>query len=313
MRNLLRYLACGRCLRQACALLALAYTAALGAAPMVIIHGERPVAEEPKNAYKAELLTLLMEVTRPEFGDYQIQSYTNASSAKRQSLLISEGDQLNVLWASPGTPISKANVIEVSVDALRGLLGYRVCLTTQGNQAAWGAVKDLLSLNNIRIGQVDHWPDADVYRFNRIRLVGTPSFEGLFDMLSVDRFDCLPLGADEVETIYRARKALLPELAIEPSLLIYYQYPLYLYVSAKHPEIAQRLRRGFELIQRSGQFDQLFERYFRQDLAALKLPERRILCLKSPFMATDKQCLAPQDLSFYRRQPPFPLKRNTSP
>lgn len=282
-----------------CVLMAERGIAAVQPQPMVIIHGDLPPEEAPKNSYRAELYKLLMDVTRAEFGDYQIQSYTKATAARRQAQLISEGDQLNVHWTSPGTPIANANVIKIPIDIQRGLLGYRVCLTSAQNSTPWSSVVDLKSLAQVRIGQVDSWPDFDIYKFNHLNLVGTPSFDGLFEMLAANRFDCLALGVDEAGTIYRDKKAKYASLQMEESLMIHYDFPVYFYISAKRPDIAKRFRRGFEIIQRNGQFDALFDRYFVRDLAALKLSARHTICLKSPFIILAGQCQHPDSLPFY--------------
>lgn len=258
--------------------------------PMTVIHGDLPPDVAPKNAYRAALYTLLLEATRPEFGDYRLRSYFEAEAALRKALLLNEGVQLNIHFASPGTPVAAADVIQIPVDIQRGLLGYRVCLTTAQNSVPWGAVLDLKTLGSVRIGQVDSWPDFDIYKFNRLNLLGTPSFDGLFAMLSANRFDCLPLGVDEVGTLYREKKVKYANLRIEETLLIYYEFPTYIYVSAKRPDIAKRLSRGFEIIQKNGQFDKLYEQYIAQDLAALNLPARRIICLKSPYSSPAEQC-----------------------
>lgn len=284
-----------------CAVLIMSVAVAAPSSPMVIIHADLPPEQAPKNTYRAELYKLLLDVTRPEFGDYQLQSYTGAIAARRQALLMSDGSQLNVHWTSPGTPIAKADVIRIPVDIQRGLLGYRVCLTNAQTNVPWVGVVDLKSLGLVRIGQVDSWPDSDIYTFNSLNLVGTPSFDGLFEMLAANRFDCLALGVDEVGTIYREKKAKFANLRIEESLLIHYEFPIYIYVSAKRPDIAKRLRRGFEIIQHNGQFDGLFERYFARDLAALNLQSRRIICLKSPYIALAGQCQPQAALPFIRQ------------
>jgi hypothetical protein len=262
--------------------------------PMVIIHGDLPPERSPKNAYRAELYKLLLDATRAEFGDYQIQTYTASVAPRRQAILISAGNQLNVHWATPGTPIAKSKVIKIPVDIQQGLLGYRVCLTSSQTSASWAAALDLKSLALIRIGQVDSWPDDDIYKFNHFNLVRTPSFDGLFQMLAANRFDCLALGVDEVGTVYRDKKAQYTSLQIEPSILLHYEFPVYFYVSATRPDIARRFLRGFEIIQQNGQFKALFNRYFTQDLVALNLPARRIICLKSPYVGLAGQCQHPR-------------------
>lgn len=257
--------------------------------PMIIKYVDRGVLDS-RNAYKFELYKLLMESTRAEFGDYEFQAYASDPGAKRQSLLVTQGDQINLLWASPGTVIASAKVIPIPVDIVRGLLGYRICLINEDNQQQFYKIKDIDSLRSIHVGQVSLWVDGDIYNLNKIPLIQASSFEGLLGMLAANRVECLALGADEVSYVYRGEKAQAPKLAIEKSLLIYYDYPIYLYVSAKHPEIAKRIARGFQIIQSNGEFKRLFNKYFYEDLQTLDLKHRKIICLKSPFLLAKEQC-----------------------
>jgi hypothetical protein len=82
------------------------------------------------HAYKFKLIHRALELTREEFGDYQNIPYQGADlSQTRYAKLISEGEILNIAWGSPGTALAKANVITIPFDILKGLLGYRICLT----------------------------------------------------------------------------------------------------------------------------------------------------------------------------------------
>lgn len=277
------------------AIFTLVITAPADAARDLLIQGDLPVEKAPKNAYRAELYRLLMEVTKSEFGDYEIQNYYDATASRRQAQLLSEGVRLNVHWASPGTPIANADVIEIPVDIQHGLLGYRVCLTTKHNATNWQNITDINSLSHLRIGQMDSWPDYEVYKHNRVPVVGTPSFDGMFEMLAANRYDCLALGAEEVSVIYRDKLHLVADLRIEDRLLIYYDFPVYMYVSKKAPQLAKRIKRGFDIIQANGQFDRLFAQYFAKDVAALHLNTRHLVCLMSPYVK-GVQCENPRSM-----------------
>lgn len=261
------------------------------ATPTIIMLSDRDPTAEPKNAYRYELYKLLLDVTTAEYGEYRIQSSIILSSANRAAALITQGDQLNMQWASPGTPIAKARVIPIPVDIVFGLMGYRICITTDKGQQKLDSVNDLLSLQkNIRIGQGVDWSDADIYQSNAITVTKATTLDGLFGMLSANRIQCLALGADEVRTILKVRQASYPTLALEPKLIIYYDYPIYLYVSAKHPEIAARIKRGFEIIKNSGAFKRLFDRYYQKEIGFLHIKDRRLICINSPFSAKTDQC-----------------------
>lgn len=242
-------------------------------------------AKDARHAYKFHLIQEILEITRPEYGDFRIYSFADEASAKRQALLISEGRVLNLTWASPGTVIARAEVIAIPVDILQGLLGFRVCLINPDNYPA-----QVNSLHQLDIGQGLNWSDVEIYRYNQINVREAPSFEALFTMLAAKRFQCLPLGADEVVFTWREKKLDYPFLTIEPNLLLYYDHPVHLQVSKKHPELARRLALGLGKLQRSGRFQQLFSSYHRRDLELLALHQRRLICLLTPYLPSAGQC-----------------------
>lgn len=248
-------------------------------------------AQDLRHAYKFELIGKILEVTRPEYGDYEIARFSDEPSQKRQALLISEGKFLNLLWASPGTDIARADVVTIPVDILKGLLGYRVCLINPGN---FPDTEKLVSLKQLQIAQGLSWADNAIYKHNGIQPILAPTFEALFEMLAAKRFECVPLGANEIMFNWRAQQALYPLLAVEPNILIYYEYPIYLHVSKKFPELAQRVELGLKKLQRNGEFDRLFEQHHaNDDLTQLHLNQRKIFCLKSPYLPEQGQCEKP--------------------
>lgn len=242
--------------------------------------------KDARHAYKFELIRTILESTRAEYGDYIIIPFAEEPSAKRQSLLISEGKILNLLWAAPGTAIAKGDVISIPVDILRGLLGYRVCLINPAHFPS-GPIE---SLNQLQIGQGLNWADVEVYKYNGITPKQGSSFESLFDMLAAKRYHCLPLGADEAMYTWREKKALYPFLTLEPNLLIYYEYPIYLHISKQLPKLAERVALGLKKIQTSGEFERLFNQYHAADVEQLHLVQRKVFCLRSPYIADQHQC-----------------------
>lgn len=240
--------------------------------------------------YSYELMQLILEETKAEYGDYRIEAYVTELDAKRQAILLTQGDLINLSGNSSGTKVAGSESIQIPFDIYRGLLGRRVCLTTAGNNAHFDSVTDLNSLKNIRVGQSKGWSDIDIYNFNDLSLVLAPTFEGLLGMLVAGRFECLALGINEVGGIYESNRGKMPKLQIEKSLLLYYEYPFYFYISAKYPKIAERFKKGMEKIQANGDFDKLFSFYFRKNLEALNIKSRKVICLQSPFIDTKNQC-----------------------
>ncbi len=274
-----------------CGLSACVNAAAEPVAPMVVSYLKLKDYDAHYN-YRYQLIAQALEITRAEFGAYQIEPYKSQTSSSRYAQLLSEGEQLNLLWASPGTPTAKGDAIVIPIDIVKGLLGYRVCLINRDVYANLNFINDLPSFEQIKVGQAQ-WPDRAVYEFNHIAKVDSPSFSNLFKMLAAKRFDCIPLGIDEIERVYQDKKLQYPFLAIDSHLLIYYHYPVYFHVSKKHPALAERLSVGLKKMQRNGDFDRLFSRFHAENLARLELQKRRLLCLASPYPHASNQCIRP--------------------
>ena len=272
-------------------LIASGYASFAAAEPMVVSHLQ-PSGYDAHYAYRYQLIKDALEITRADYGDYQLRPYKSVTTSARNAQLMSEGQQLNVYWTSPGTPVASADVIEIPVDILNGLLGYRVCLTNQYAATDLSKVKDIQTLASIKIGQAQ-WSDRAVYRANHLAIVEAPSLDSLFMMLSAKRFDCIALGANEAVLIYETRKAQYPFLAIESHLLIHYDYPVYLYVSKKHPRLAQRMALGLKKMKSNGYFERLFYHYHAESLARLQLHKRNVVCLKSPYQQKQAECTLP--------------------
>ncbi len=254
-----------------------------------------PTGREFLHTYKVELIHQALEITRPEFGNYEVAAFKGESpNDQRRTVLINEGKLINLLWATSGSMISKGEVLEIPVDIFHGLLGYRICL----KNAAAGPLENVTSLQSlmkIKIGQSEEWPDVNIYRANNIKPVLTPGLSSLFEMLGYKRFDCLPLGANEVVHIYEEKKQQYPFLAIDDQLLIYYKFPIYFYVSKTHPEVAKRLELGLKKLQANGDFDAIFRKHHEHDLKILNLRNRHLVCLESPFIDERDQCKKPID------------------
>lgn len=263
----------------------------LVAAEPMIVRYHNSGQYDKHNAFQFELIHMALDITRAEFGDYQVKPYTSANTAKRQAILLAEGKLMNMHWASPGTPIAQqAEVIQIPLNILQGLLGYRICLINQESLAQFAAINNLTDLHHIRIGQGQDWTDTRVYHHNQVPVVEAPGLENLFPILASDRFDCLALGLNEVQFKYRLEKKRFKRLTIEPHLLLYYDFPTYLYVSRAEPLLAERMTRGLQQLEASGEFYRLFNQYFAADLAQLNLDKRKIICLKSPYLAQASQC-----------------------
>lgn len=265
-------------------------------------------------AFHFALVKAALEITRPEFGDYVINPYGLAPNAKRQAMLLTEGKLLNLQWASPGTPISQAEVIQIPFDFLQGTLGYRVCLINSHARVNLANINNPEGLREIRVGQGYDWVDAEMYRHNQVPVDLYPGLINLVRALGLNRIDCLALGVNEVQFKYEDLKAEYPFLKIDPSLILYYHFPVYFYVSKKHPLLAERMTLGLQKLQESGAYDVLFNEFYARYLKPLHLHDRKIICLVNPYLRSPNQCASPVEPPQLHNLDiqPSPLKENTT-
>lgn len=274
------------------------------ASPMQVSY-HRSEANDKQNRFQFNLIERAMEVTRPDYGEFVVRPYGGAPTAKRQAILLSEGKLMNIQWASPGTPIAQAEVIPIPVNILRGLLGLRICLINREQLPRFAQIQSLEDLRQIKIGQGQDWTDTLIYQLNRVPLFESAGLGQLFPLLATRRIDCLPLGANEIGVKYTELQPHHPNMVMEPQLLLYYNFPTYLYVSKRHPRLAERIAAGLQLMQTSGEYDRLFWRYFAPQLAPLNLGQRRIICLKSPYIPEAGQCTGAITLPDFTPPPGF--------
>lgn len=229
----------------------------------------------------AFLITAL-DHTVPAYGPYVIDSYSAAMSARREIDEVIAGRLSNVLASEPGHHELDAATIPIPIPIDRGLLGYRVALINEGQQAKFNAVHDLAGLRTLTVGQGQDWGDVPVYRLAGVPLVTASRYDLLFPMLADHRFDMFPRGVLEITRELKAFQTAFPQMRIESHLLIRYPYAQFFYVSKDAPVLAKRINDGLEAMLKDGSFDALFRAYFSRSIADLHLEQRVLIDLKNP-------------------------------
>lgn len=229
--------------------------------------------------YNYIVLKEALDLTVADFGPYEFKVGNYTSVAKRQAVLLNTGDLINVHWAPPDSEIAQVNSIEIPVDFMFGLQGYRVCLVNSLNQTPLSKVKSLEDLQKIKIGQGDNWTEKDIYAKNKVPIYLSPTIESLFPPLGLNRFDCIALGINEVRDLYNNYITKFDFLGIDDNIMIHYDFPITFYVSKSSPELAARLTEGMKRLKESGKLQELFNKY-HPNLAELKLENRKLICLK---------------------------------
>ena len=238
------------------------------------------------SVYELALLHEVLEQTRPDYGAYEEQPFTQSVSDARAYQLVIEGRLVNLLAAGVGQPPLEREMIPVTFPIDKGLLGWRVSSIDRRSQDRLSRVNSIEELRQFRVGQGSDWADVRVYEYNKIPVETATDFELLFPMLLHGRFDLFPRGLFEIHRELVAYGKRYPDLAIEQHLLLHYPFCDAYYVSRSAPHLAARLKAGLERMEADGSLDALLNKHFGQLLADLNLQQRVVIDLQNPFLPT---------------------------
>jgi len=174
--------------------------------------------------------------------------------------------------------------VKIPVD--KGLLGYRVFLIPAEQQARFSSVQSFEQLRQFSFGQQREWSDVAIYRAAGLDVVTGSSYEGLFRMLMLGRFDAFGRGVTEVSGELEHWRRDYPRMTIEQELLLYYPLPVYFWFprNADGRRHAQRVEEGMRAIVANGTLDRLFSEEYAAAIEKMSLDRRRVFRIANPLL-----------------------------
>ena len=265
------------------ALLACSGMAAAGAATGVV-YPQPEVALDSRYHYDWEVLRAALQKTERRFGPFTMRASGASMSPARvtEELLIPDG-RINLLVRATSRELERQFLpIRIPVD--RGLLGYRIFIVRADDLARFAGTRTLADLRRLRAGQGKDWADIAILEAAGLPVVAGSSYDGLFPMLKAGRFDYFSRAADEALREYDERHADLPELTVEPTLMLHYPLPRYFFVrrDAEGMRLAARIEAGLETMLRDGSLLALFQHYKGPLIERAGLRQRRLLRIPNP-------------------------------
>jgi len=273
---------CARAAMLAAALAALATVSSTeaavpqSAAPQTVTYPSAGAADDERGSYYVSLLKLALSKAD---GAFSVQPSKDSSLNQRVFIRLASGDGVDVVWA-PTTRQMERDLLPVRVTLDKGLLGWRVFLIRDSDQAAFAAVHTLEQLRALPAGLVGEWVDTEVLRANGLPVEDAMRYDSLFKMLSLQRFRYLPRGVGEIEAEARTHAAL--GLVIEPHLALHYPMCTYFFVASGNAVLAGQIELGLQRAQRDGSFERLFQQFNGDVIKAAKLDQRRVFELNNP-------------------------------
>lgn len=238
--------------------------------------------------YHWEILRTALEKTSAKWGPFEMVPSELMSERRQAYELKNPTGKLTVMYIGT-TPDFEKTLVPIRIPVDKNLGGYSVFLIRKEDQARLAAVRSLDDLRRFTYGLGLGWIDVDILRANKFYVITGSSYDGLFEMLSNRRFDILLRAAVEVLDEYDRRKASLPNLEIEESLILYYPLPMYFWFprTAEGRRLAARAEEGMRMMLADGTYDAIFDKYQRSKIERLRLKERRIFRIGNPYASPE--------------------------
>lgn len=256
-----------------------------------------------------ELIELALSLTEAEYGTV-VLSFSGEMVQGRAEQELKEGKRLHLVVFAP-SPERERDLLPVYFPLSQGLLGYRACIISNGQQTKFDQINTLQDWKraDLSVGQATHWPDVTILRQNNITVVTNPIYQLLFDMLRQQRFDCFARSFDELNRDLQNPSAI--DLVAESQLILHYPQLTMIFVSRSYPQLAERLEKGLALAWQRGLVQQHFQHYYGDIIEQMRCQQRRIIKLENPFLskqsqqALERYALLPEQL---QAKPPQPCK-----
>lgn len=235
-----------------------------------------------RDNYQFELLHLVLDKTRPVYGDYTLTRVSTFLTPARVRRELSRGKIFNV-QAAPWRPLTIKNsepAIRIDIDMTKGLMGYRQLVINSSDQPLFSTINQLNQLKEYVVGVGKGWVDAEIFNDNGFRVNSAANFETLLPMLASRRFDFISLSVIEAEQAIN-NSGFKGSMSIADGPLLYMPLPFVFYVSIHEPELAKRIHDGLKLSMADGSFDLLFDNHFSPYIQYIREHRNQFLILQN--------------------------------
>ena len=236
---------------------------------------------DPKQSYFVDLLTLTLEASKAQYGDYKLQPVNIEMAQARTSAMLKRNQYIDLTWRMTSQTLEQ-KLQAVYFPILKGLMGYRVFIVRKDHPAISNTNISLEGLKNLKMGQGNNWPDTDILIANGFNVTQGNDIV-LINMLKKGRFDYFPRALHEPWLEITDEET----LTVEESILLQYPAPMFFFVNKQNKRLYQRLSFGLEKLFKSGQFDQFFSNHKITSgiLAKANVSKRTIFNLHNPLLS----------------------------
>lgn len=241
----------------------------------------------PQKPYFVELLTLALDTTVEEYGEFELQPVMIEMGQERTSLMVDAGNMINLTWRVT-SPELEGMLETVYMPLLKGIMGHRIFIIRKGEQGKFPSDLSLEALKQISVGQGYNWTDGKITTQHGFALV-----EGydiyLLEMLAKKRFDYFPRALHEAWVEIKEEGGVCSRKESDD----YISVSNLLFVSKSNPRLAKRLKKGMNNIVESGRFDEFFKNHpiTSEVLNKVHLEPRKVFEFTNPLITPKTKAL----------------------
>lgn len=240
-----------------------------------IVYPKQEVKGDPRQHFPLVLLEAILQQTGKQ---YKLQPAEFPSQQER-SLMLLETGEIDVVWSGSNRQREHQHRA-INIPMYKGMFGWRVMLTKSEHPDLLKDIQDKSALRKLTFGLGSDWPDVQLFEANGMRVVTTSSYESLFTMLRLERFDAFPRSVLEVWQELDSFGDM--GIMLDPHIVVYYPYHSYYFVAKDNQALANDIENGFNLLIQSGLYERLFQEAFGELLKQANLSQRRKFEFNNP-------------------------------
>lgn len=234
-----------------------------------------------QDKYINSLLFAAMEATYEEYGPYNITANAPAVMRGRAVSALTKRDAINT-YVSPLNETLLGKVLVVPIPVRRGILSYRVALVHKDNDGALARVNTVDELRDVRVGMYRGSSTLRVLKKQHFNTVESENHLSMFSMLEHKRFTYVLRGVHEVYNELETKKNMMPNVIVEPGIAFHLFMPTVIFLSPTEVRLAERLEKGLIKILETGEFKEIFDKYYLPFAIQAELQNRKIIKIHNP-------------------------------
>lgn len=252
------------------------------AAQNVVLH---PTSDDPYYSNRDRYFIDVLEAALAHLDQPAVSRAKKMPAFKEgRSRIYLQNKRYDIHWLMTNSELEE-ELHPVRVPLYKGLIGWRVFLIKEKDQAIFSNIHKLSQLQQLSTAQGHDWPDIAILTHSKLPVYSSPSWNGLFEMLELGRIQYLPRSVIEVadELAQHPQR----QFSVERELILRYPAAYYFFLHKDNRELGEKIEAALISMNQNGEFDAIFNRYFADQVEALDLHRRRQLIIENPNMHAD--------------------------